>query len=71
MFQKLLVAGRNVLRDLAKLRLPVTAAALTTTVVGLVEPFGVDLSTQTVRITAALTAVGLVVTYVQKIGGAR
>ena len=48
------------LHDLVKLKLPVTAAAFATTVVGLVAPFGVDLSAQTVRITAALTVVGLI-----------
>ena len=50
---------REVLSDVARLRLPVTAAALTTTVIGLVQPFGFDLSPQTTQITAALTAVGL------------
>lgn len=51
---------RALIADLVKLRLPVTAAALATTVVGLVQPFGIDLSTQTVRITAALTLIGIV-----------
>jgi hypothetical protein len=51
---------RALLQDLVKLKLPVTAAALATTIVGLIAPFGVDLSTQTVRITAALTVVGLI-----------
>jgi hypothetical protein len=48
-----------VLNDLARLRLPVTAAAAVTTMVGLLEPFGIDLSAQTTRVTAALTLVGL------------
>jgi hypothetical protein len=47
------------LTDLVSLRLPVTAAAIATTLVGLVQPFGVDLSAQTVRITAALSIVGI------------
>jgi hypothetical protein len=47
------------LTDLISLRLPVTAAAIATTLVGLVAPFGVDLSAQTVRITAALSIVGI------------
>lgn len=55
---------KSVLHDLARLRLPVTAAALTTTIVGIanglgVQPFGIDLSKQTTRITAALTLIGL------------
>lgn len=56
----------EVLRDLVTLRLPVTAAAVATTVVGLVKPFGVDLSEQTVTITAALSALGLVASLIQK-----
>lgn len=48
------------LKDLVSLKLPVTAAAIATTVVGLLAPFGVDLSSQTVRITAALSVVGVV-----------
>lgn len=51
---------KALLNDLVKLRLPVTAAALATTIVGLVAPFGVDLSQQTVRITACLSALGIV-----------
>ena len=50
---------RRVLADLAQLKLPVTAAAAMTTLVGLAAPFGVDLSQQTTRITAALAILGL------------
>jgi len=49
-----------VLNDLARLRLPVTAAAAVTTIVGLLQPFGLDLSQQTTRVTAGLTLLGLV-----------
>lgn len=65
--KKLAVAGKNVLKDLAKLKLPVTAAATATTIVGILEPFGIDLSTQSTRIAGALAALGLVVTYVQQL----
>lgn len=54
------------LQDLVSLRLPVTATAMATTVIGLVAPFGFDLSAQTLRITAALSVVGLIASYVQK-----
>jgi type III secretory pathway component EscS len=57
--RKLAQIAHEIATDLASLRLPVTAAAAVTTIVGLVQPFGVDLSQQTTRITAALTAVGI------------
>lgn len=57
---------RALLSDLVRLRLPVTAAALATTIVGLIEPFGVDLSAQTVRITAALTIIGIIADQVNR-----
>jgi hypothetical protein len=57
---------KEVLRDLVTLRLPVTAAAVATTLVGLVEPFGLDLSKQTVTITAILSLLGLIASFVQK-----
>lgn len=63
----LLAVGREVLADLVKLRLPVTAGAAAVTIVAQAELFGLDLSDQTKRITAGLTLLGLVVTYVQKL----
>lgn len=57
---------KALLNDLVRLRLPVTAAALATTLVGLIKPFGVDLSTQTVRITAALTLIGIIADQVNR-----
>lgn len=59
------LAVRGALRDLAKLRLPVTAAATVATVVGLLQPFGIDLSAQTTRITAGLALLGMAAATVQ------
>ena len=56
----------EVLKDLVSLRLPVTAAAVATTVVGVIAPFGIDLSKQTVVITAGLSLLGLLASLVQK-----
>jgi hypothetical protein len=56
----------EVLKDLVTLKLPVTAAAVAATVVGILAPFGIDLSKQTVIITAALSLLGLVASLVQK-----
>jgi hypothetical protein len=64
--RKAVRTARAVLADLARLRLPVTAAAAATTLVGLTAPFGVDLSQQTMRITAALTAIGLAASAISK-----
>jgi hypothetical protein len=57
---------KAVLHDLVTLRLPVTAAAVTTTLIGVLAPFGVDLSKQTVVITGALSALGLIASFVEK-----
>lgn len=62
----LLAVGREVLADLVKLNLPVTAAAITANVANLLLPF-VDLSAQTTKITGALAILGLAVAYVQKL----
>lgn len=62
----LLAVGREVLADLVKLNLPVTAAAITANVANVLLPF-VDLSQQTIQITGALAIFGLVITYVQKL----
>ena len=63
--RKLTRTLKAVIHDIARLRLPVTAAAATATIVGIanglgVQPAGLDLSTQTTRITAAITLVGIV-----------
>lgn len=57
---------KNLVNDLVKLRLPVTAAALVATVTSLVEPFGVTLGGDTTtKVTAAIVAVGVVAEYVK------
>lgn len=63
----LLTVAREVLADLVKLNLPVTAAATAATIVGYADLFGLDLSTQTTKITGAIAIFGLVLTYVQKL----
>lgn len=62
---------RNLLSDLAKLRMPVTAAAVVTTGLALAEPFGLSLGGDaTAKVTGALAAVGVISAYVQeRIGG--
>ena len=65
----LLAVAREVLRDLVKLNLPVTAAAAATAIVGVLEPLGIDLSQQTTRIAGGLAVFGLVLTYVQRLIG--
>ena len=56
---------RNLLADLVKLRLPVTASALVATGVAVVAPWGVDLGPWTGRVTAALVAVGVIAEYIK------
>lgn len=57
---------KNLVRDLASLKLPVTAAAVVATLVALVEPFGVTLGGDTTaKVTAALVAVGVIAEYVK------
>ena len=62
-----LAVAKEVLSDLVKLNLPVTAAATATAVVGYADAFGIDLSEQTTRISAGLAIFGLVVTYVKRV----
>ena len=63
----LLAVGREVLADLVKLNLPVTAAATATAIVGYADLFGADLSQQSTRIAGGLAILGLVLAYVQKL----
>ena len=57
---------RNLLRDLASLKLPVTAAAVVATVLAVLEPFGVNLGGDTTgKVTAALVAVGVIAEFVK------
>lgn len=56
----------EVLKDLVTLKLPVTAAAVAATIVGLIKPFGIDLTEQTVTITAALSLLGVIASLVGK-----
>ena len=57
---------KNLVRDLASLKLPVTAAAVVATLVALVEPFGVTLGGDTTaKVTAALVALGVIAEYVK------
>ncbi len=58
--------ARAFLDDLVKLRLPVTAGALVTTLLALAQPFGISLGGDaTAKVTGALVAVGVVSQYVQ------
>lgn len=57
---------KNLARDIATLRLPVTAAAVVATITALIEPFGVNLGGDTTaKVTAALVAVGVIAEYVK------
>jgi len=62
---------KALLADLAKLRMPVTAAAAVTTGLALVEPFGITLGGDTTaKVTGALTALGVISAYLQdRLGG--
>jgi hypothetical protein len=59
---------RSIARQLVTLRRPVTAAAAATTLVGLLQPFGVDLTQQATQVAAALTIVGLIAAVVEEAG---
>lgn len=63
----LFAVAREVLADLVKLNLPVTAAATATAIVGYADLFGADLSTQSTRIAGGLAIFGLVLSYAQKL----
>lgn len=63
----LLAVAREVLADLVKLNLPVTAAATATAIVGYADLFGADLSQQSTRIAGALAILGLVISYASKL----
>lgn len=57
---------KNLVRDLASLKLPVTAAAVVATILAVLEPFGVNLGGDTTaKVTAALVAVGVIAEYVK------
>lgn len=56
---------RNFVKDVATLKLPVTAAAVVATVLALVDPLGVDLGSDAVpKVTAALVLVGVIAQYI-------
>lgn len=58
---------RGVLTDVAKLKLPVTAAAVLATALALLQPFGIELGGDTTgEVTGALVAVGVVATFLQR-----
>ena len=57
---------RNLVHDLATLKMPVTAAAFVATVLALVQPFGLTLGHDTTaKVTAVLVAVGVVAEYLK------
>ncbi|MDO8187205.1 hypothetical protein Q5424_09415 [Conexibacter sp. JD483] len=57
---------RAFLDDLVRLKLPVTAGAVVTTVLALAQPFGLTLGGDaTAKVTGALVAVGVISQYVQ------
>lgn len=62
----LLAVGREVLADLVKLNLPVTAAAVAAAIVGYSEVFNVELPSAEV-LAAALALLGLALSYAQKL----
>lgn len=56
---------RNFIKDVATLKLPVTAAAVVATVLALVDPLGLNLGQDAVaKVTAALVLVGVIAQYV-------
>lgn len=56
----------TILRDIARLRLPVTAGAVLATVLAITAPFGLDLGGETTaQVTGALVAVGVVARYIE------
>lgn len=63
----LALIGREFLKDLVKLKLPVTAASVVATAVALLDPFGIDIGTATPVLTGACVAVGTVAFYVDSL----
>ena len=57
---------RRVLHDLVTLRLPVTAAATAATIVGLLQPFGIDLTSSATRMAAILALIGYIVAIAER-----
>jgi hypothetical protein len=57
---------RSIAHQLITLRRPVTAAAATTTLIGLVAPFGLDLTHQATQVAAGLTIVGLIAAVIEQ-----
>jgi len=56
---------RNFIKDVATLKLPVTAAAVLATVLALLDPLGVNLGSDAVpKVTAAIVLVGVVAQYI-------
>jgi hypothetical protein len=56
---------RNFIRDVATLKLPVTAAAVLATALALVDPLGLNLGKDAVaKVTAALVLVGVIAQYI-------
>lgn len=56
---------RNFIKDVATLKLPVTAAAVLATVLALLDPLGVNLGADAVpKVTAAIVLVGVVAQYI-------
>lgn len=56
---------RNFIKDVATLKLPVTAAAVLATVLALLDPLGVNLGQDAVpKVTAAIVLVGVIAQYI-------
>lgn len=56
---------RNFIKDVATLKLPVTAAAVLATILALLDPLGLNLGEDAVaKVTAAIVAVGVIAQYI-------
>lgn len=63
-----MIALLRTLRELAQLRLPVTAAAVLATVLALVAPFGVEIGDETTaQVTGALVGLGVAVEWLRQL----
>lgn len=60
------IAG-ELIKDVVKLRLPVTATAVVATVVALADPFGLDLGPAAPILTGACVAVGTLAYYIDSL----